>query len=1006
MGMRCTHSATDELIGAAARHRVVAVTAVAGWGKTTAVALWARAWRTIWVTTPQAGAESADWLSSVVPDGDDGAESVLVVDDLQHVRPATPSARYLESLCQRPSSGPRLVLLSRVDLPFDKEALHRRGFLGEIGARELALDLPAVVDMLRTTIGQDPPGFAARLWATTGGWPAAVRHALDMLKGVEPGRRLAVLAELTRPGTAFHRYLATQVVAQEDPDTLELVRHLGAGGEEEAPLEALARRGLLRPKAGAAKRWQLLPPLAEYFERDEVLTVPTRTRLHRALRRLVAAGDHRGCAELLAEHGDDLVLGGHADAVLEALALPESPLDDAQLQQVLGTALQVRGQLRAAEDRLRRAAGERTELSAELGWRMCAVAFAKGEFHELLAIVDRVRLETGHALAQLRTMYFAACTHRAIGDPDGLKMAVDRVLRIREQCTDPLAEALVRHVLAMQCVVESDRRAADAHGAAAVAAAEQAGNMVAAGWLRTCQAKMLLEQGAPGPAMVEADAVLRLAERIEIPFLLGHALTLRGRAHLRLGSLDRAQTDLTTAAETFQKLGSRFLAWPLCGLGDLHRSRGQLVRARAAYEEALKLAEPGHEVLGLGAALIGLARIRAADDPAVARAYADRAVGLGEPLRMVPAHLARGWVALLDGNREGAAADAAQASHQARQRHDQTGLAEAVSLTVLAAPDPTADSGMLREAIEIWRETGCRPEGAAAALVAASIGVTVPGLSADEATETLRACGLDPAVRRGAGSLDALSEMPRTVTVHALGVFRVTRNGAAVARAAWQSRKARDLLKILVSRSRPVPRDQLMEHLWPDVDPGKSGNRLSVLLSTVRDVLQPVEGGPQPLTTDGTAVWLDPTLVSIDVEEFRKVATRALEAHRSNHPDAVDRLCTAAGLYTGDFLEDDPYADWAQHVTEELRALHQAVLRALIHHRQTRGEIDEVVRHTLRLFEDDPYDERAHLNLINVLLAADRIGEAHRRYEIYRRHMTEMGVEPHDMPAPRARGFS
>jgi DNA-binding SARP family transcriptional activator len=246
----------------------------------------------------------------------------------------------------------------------------------------------------------------------------------------------------------------------------------------------------------------------------------------------------------------------------------------------------------------------------------------------------------------------------------------------------------------------------------------------------------------------------------------------------------------------------------------------------------------------------------------------------------------------------------------------------------------------------------------------------------------------------------AALEVPRAVAIHALGVFRVTRNGMAVPRTAWQSRKARDLLKILVSRSRPVPRDQLMELLWPDVDPGKSGNRLSVLLSTVRDVLQPVEGGPQPLTTDGTAVWLDPALVSIDVEEFRKVATRALEAHRSGHPDAVDRLCTAAALYTGDFLEDDPYAEWAQPVTEELRALHQAVLRALIDHRQSCGDTDEVVRHTLRLLEDDPYDEQAHLNLVTVLLTAGRIGEAHRRYQIYRRHMGEMGVEPRAMLSP------
>jgi len=213
--------------------------------------------------------------------------------------------------------------------------------------------------------------------------------------------------------------------------------------------------------------------------------------------------------------------------------------------------------------------------------------------------------------------------------------------------------------------------------------------------------------------------------------------------------------------------------------------------------------------------------------------------------------------------------------------------------------------------------------------------------------------------------------------------------------------KARDLLKILVARGRPVPRDQLMEILWPDTDPGKAGNRLSVLLSTVRDVLQPVMSASQPLATDGTAVWLDPALVSIDVEQFRKAAAQALDAHRSGHPDAADRLAAAARCYTGDLFEDDPYAEWAQPAVEEMRALHQAVLRALIAYRQAAGDVDEVVWHTLRLLGEDPYDEQAHVNLVKVLLAAGRIGEAHRRHAIYRRQMREMGLDPQPIPAPR-----
>jgi tetratricopeptide (TPR) repeat protein len=218
------------------------------------------------------------------------------------------------------------------------------------------------------------------------------------------------------------------------------------------------------------------------------------------------------------------------------------------------------------------------------------------------------------------------------------------------------------------------------------------------------------------------------------PFLTAHALTICARAKVRLGMLVPAQADFARAIDLFQRLGSRFLSWPLCGLGDVYRTRGQLARARAAYEEALVLAEPDHDVLGLGAALSGLARVRAADDIAVARALADRAVALREGLREVQAFLTRGWVALMAGDRQAATADAARAGVSARLRRDDPGLAEAITLTVLASAHPVADSALLGEAIDILQESGCRLEEAAVRVVALRMGAALPDLDPGHAT--------------------------------------------------------------------------------------------------------------------------------------------------------------------------------------------------------------------------------------------------------------------------------
>jgi len=78
------------------------------------------------------------------------------------------------------------------------------------------------------------------------------------------------------------------------------------------------------------------------------------------------------------------------------------------------------------------------------------------------------------------------------------------------------------------------------------------------------------------------------------------------------------------------------------------------------------------------------------------------------------------------------------------------------------------------------------------------------------------------------------------LAIRSLGAFRLFRDGVPVSTSAWQSKKARTLLKILIARrGRSTPRELLMESLWPEQDPARLANRLSVALATVRVVLDP-----------------------------------------------------------------------------------------------------------------------------------------------------------------------
>jgi DNA-binding SARP family transcriptional activator len=359
-------------------------------------------------------------------------------------------------------------------------------------------------------------------------------------------------------------------------------------------------------------------------------------------------------------------------------------------------------------------------------------------------------------------------------------------------------------------------------------------------------------------------------------------------------------------------------------------------------------------------------------------------------------------VELLGGDRQRASADADRAAVAARQRRDNPGLAEAITLGVLASSDPAVDATPLREAIGIWQETGCRLEEAATRIVAARIGAPIPHLDAYRADQTLQAHGIDAESQRAAGPLGLLVHSAPPVSIQTLGEFRIIHNGVPIPTTAWKSKKARDLVKILVARRRPTPRDQLMELLWPGADPAVAANRLSVLLSTVRDVLQPQPDGEDPLVTTNGAVSLNLSSVNVDLEDFLTQAIAALDTHRAKASDATARLEAAATAHTGDFLEDDPYQDWGSTTAEEVRATYIALLRALTARLRDAGDTDAVVRYTLHLLEQDRYDEQTHLNLVTVLLEAGRLGQARRHYQNYARRMKEIDIQPLPLPKMQA----
>jgi DNA-binding SARP family transcriptional activator len=237
---------------------------------------------------------------------------------------------------------------------------------------------------------------------------------------------------------------------------------------------------------------------------------------------------------------------------------------------------------------------------------------------------------------------------------------------------------------------------------------------------------------------------------------------------------------------------------------------------------------------------------------------------------------------------------------------------------------------------------------------------------------------------------------PDRVRITALGRFAVSVGGHPVPATAWQSRKARDLLRILVARrGRPVARDELAELLWPGEPADRVGHRLSVALSTARQVLDPDRRAPadHAVSADAGSLALNLSTVTLDAETFAGYAGYGLVALREGRVDEARAALEAAErAYAGDFLEDEPYDDVAAAAREELRAGFLQVVRALAGLSRRAGRADDAVRYLLRALAVDPYDEPAHRALVEILTGNGRHGEARRARERYAAAMAEIGV--------------
>jgi DNA-binding SARP family transcriptional activator len=195
--------------------------------------------------------------------------------------------------------------------------------------------------------------------------------------------------------------------------------------------------------------------------------------------------------------------------------------------------------------------------------------------------------------------------------------------------------------------------------------------------------------------------------------------------------------------------------------------------------------------------------------------------------------------------------------------------------------------------------------------------------------------------------------------------------------------KAQTLLCRLALRDGySLPRDTLLDALWPESEPGLASQSLNSLVYSLHKLLGDAIGGAAPvLHADGYYRLNVEAGVGVDVACFD-----ALTSAGDQHARAGDRSAAAADydravrLYRGDLCVGTDVQIVVER--ERLRATYLTLLARLSDHHFERGDHAACLDHALRLLANDPCREDAHRLAMRCYVRRGERGQALRQYRV------------------------
>ena len=194
-------------------------------------------------------------------------------------------------------------------------------------------------------------------------------------------------------------------------------------------------------------------------------------------------------------------------------------------------------------------------------------------------------------------------------------------------------------------------------------------------------------------------------------------------------------------------------------------------------------------------------------------------------------------------------------------------------------------------------------------------------------------------------------------------------------------RKVLALLCLLVTRpNMAATRDQVVDALWPDQDPGAASNSLNQTVYFLRRVFEPKyldDVSPGYLRHETDLLWLDANLVQAESLICKEAIERARKSMDWSGIEFVSQR------YRGRFALDFEYEDWSVSFRDNLHSSYLEVIERAVDDETNAARFDRAIELCRRALDVDPSCEEIERRLLRLYRTTGAHAAAEQQYRHY-----------------------